>query len=228
MNNSPRRRRLTKFTALRLLVLLSLGGLIAFGFDRASSTCHVTYIPVEENWYLNDAGLKVEQFKLHAPRNTKIKVWIETYQKGKLIEDLSVGYQYVPEREEILENKIRFSTYKPPVPVKSKPHQVKWTLGIGGSSIPRWADDPFEKTDISIHHFPDPQQKLELGKTELILVYSGGIASDKKPGVRYFSNSDFEQHDVSMLLKCRIEKIDSERDSPGSRTSGFTREVFPE
>lgn len=82
------------------------------------------------------------EFEYLAPEKTETIVWVETYERGKLNEDLTWGTATSGEKRE---GRFFFLRYDPDVVSETKSVRARWQINFPNGQSFEWVDDPFKK-----------------------------------------------------------------------------------
>ena len=167
-----------------------------------------------------DLGLDVARFEIKAPRDTKVMVWLETHKHGKLVEELSWGEYQIPQPGKGVQTRFRWTQFRPPTSSPPETTKVKWVVGFDGSSLHKWIDDPFAPYRSHAESGEEKTWEVEPGKTYLLW----HRAASESGGVQFGSEDQLKKNDLVIMLKCRIEAADPNRQ--GASGGGIT-EVPP-
>lgn len=168
--------------------------------QRSTARYYVKRIAVEDEVLFRDLGMEVARFEFNAPPDAKVMFWIETYVNGELAPGLSWGSYRIPQPGERIEDRGRFTRFRPPGATGEE--RVRWAFGFDNSSSARWVDDPLASFAEHASGGGKRSWRLDWNRNYTIWEARGG-----------------DEDQARVTIKCRIEKADPDReDRPSSGT----------
>ena len=175
---------------------------------------YVKKVEVDDARLFRDLGLEVVRFEVKAPPDAKVLIWLETYESGQLVPELSWGQWDNPPLGESVVKQFHFTRFNPDVLTGEETSQSRWGLNFEDIFGHRWVEDPIRQSNLPSWGSAKPVFGLEFGQTQTVWHLIGSYSN------RTYAD-DLMKNDYLVLIKCRIDRASPDR-SPVWASGSFT------